>query len=33
MSEHDLAATVSNALLKRGANNWQSGLVLPGRAV
>ena len=33
MAEHDLANTVQNVLLKKGSNNWQAGLVLPGRSV
>ena len=31
MSDNDLANTVQRAFNKRGNNNWQTGLVLPGR--
>ena len=31
MSENDLANTVQRAFNKRGNNNWQTGIVLPGR--
>jgi hypothetical protein len=30
-TEHDLITAVQNGLLKRGNNNWQAGIVLPGR--
>ena len=33
MTEHDLVSVVQNGLLTRGNNNWQSGVVLPGRAI
>lgn len=32
MTEHDLVSTVQNGLLKKGLNNWQAGLIPPGRA-
>jgi TP901 family phage tail tape measure protein len=32
MAEHELVSTVQQGLLVRAANNWQSGVILPGRA-
>jgi TP901 family phage tail tape measure protein len=32
MTEHDLVSVVQNGLLTRGNQNWQAGVVLPGRA-
>ena len=31
MSEQNLMSTVQNGLLRLGSNNWQTGVIFPGR--